>query len=380
MASTCMLASARRCPGERGRPSATSHRRFALENRMSLCISAPPPSARGQLGSISHGGRRGRGSAQSLSKRAEETLVKTSVLDRSSIRMGIPSKGRMAEDTLDLLQSCQLRCVKPNPRQYFGQIPAFPDVEVWFQRASDVVRKLSTGDLDLGIVGTDMFAEFAQEDADLVVVHDALEFGRCKLALGVPVGGKYTDVHSLDDLRSMDWCSSSPMRVVTGYTNIARRCTAAFLPAAWTLFPAANAWWLALLAPLAAAFVPSHACTRPGRSRMCRFFRESGFEDVVLLSADGALEAAPAMGAADIILDLVSTGVTLRENNLKTIKGGDILDVRRASACPLLHGPIDRRRSGPFHRPAPATSSSVAACIFLSFARCGRAPLHPPLS
>lgn len=51
----------------------------------------------------------------------------------------------------------------------------------------------------------------------------------------------------------------------------------------------------------------------------------------MLLSADGALEAAPAMGAADIILDLVSTGVTLRENNLKMIEDGDILAVRR---CP----------------------------------------------
>ena len=36
-----------------------------------------------------------------------------------------------------------------------------------------------------------------------------------------------------------------------------------------------------------------------------RFFRDNGFEHVVLLSADGALEAAPAMGSADIILDLV---------------------------------------------------------------------------
>ncbi len=39
-----------------------------------------------------------------------------------------------------------------------------------------------------------------------------------------------------------------------------------------------------------------------------RFFRERGFKHVALLSADGALEAAPAMGSADIILDLVSTG------------------------------------------------------------------------
>jgi ATP phosphoribosyltransferase len=59
----------------------------------------------------------------------------------------------------------------------------------------------------------------------------------------------------------------------------------------------------------------------------CRWFKNAGFEHVVLLSADGALEAAPAMGAADIILDLVSTGVTLRENNLKELQGGNILEV-----------------------------------------------------
>lgn len=68
-----------------------------------------------------------------------------------------------------------------------------------------------------------------------------------------------------------------------------------------------------------------------------RFFDKAGFEHVLLLSADGALEAAPAMGAADIILDLVSTGVTLRENNLKTVKGGEIMDVRIFPEAPLIH-------------------------------------------
>ena len=45
-----------------------------------------------------------------------------------------------------------------------------------------------------------------------------------------------------------------------------------------------------------------------------------------LSTADGALEAAPAMGAADCILDLVSSGTTLRENNLKQIDGGRVLE------------------------------------------------------
>lgn len=56
-----------------------------------------------------------------------------------------------------------------------------------------------------------------------------------------------------------------------------------------------------------------------------RFFEGHGFRNVKLLSADGALEAAPAMGFADIILDLVSSGVTLRENNLREIAGGRVL-------------------------------------------------------
>lgn len=71
--------------------------------------------------------------------------------------------------------------------------------------------------------------------------------------------GKYASVTTLEQLRNMPWTPETPLRVVTGYHNIARR-----------------------------------------------FFNQHGFKYVVLLSADGALEAAPAMGSADIILDLVS--------------------------------------------------------------------------
>ena len=42
---------------------------------------------------------------------------------RTALRMAIPSKGRMAEDTLKILQDCQLSVYKPNPRQYTAVIP-----------------------------------------------------------------------------------------------------------------------------------------------------------------------------------------------------------------------------------------------------------------
>jgi len=61
-----------------------------------------------------------------------------------------------------------------------------PNLEVWFQRASDVVRKLRYGDIDLGIVGYDMFAELADDDEDLIVVHDALDFGQVRPCVSTP--------------------------------------------------------------------------------------------------------------------------------------------------------------------------------------------------
>ncbi len=76
-----------------------------------------------------------------------------------------------------------------------------PGLEVWFQRASDVVRKLTYGDVDLGIVGHDMFAEIGNGDPKLVMLHDELNFGKCHLGLGVPTGGRFANIDSLDQLR-----------------------------------------------------------------------------------------------------------------------------------------------------------------------------------
>jgi ATP phosphoribosyltransferase len=58
-------------------------------------------------------------------------------------------------------------------------------LEVWFQRPKDIVRKLLSGDLDLGIVGLDILTEFGQGNEDLIVVHEALEYGDCRLSIAV---------------------------------------------------------------------------------------------------------------------------------------------------------------------------------------------------
>lgn len=80
-----------------------------------------------------------------------------------------------------------------------------------------MVRKLATGDVDLGIVGRDMFEEISNGDPDLIIVHDALRFGACHLGLGVPMTGAFASVNTLEQLRDMpQWTESNPLRVVTG--------------------------------------------------------------------------------------------------------------------------------------------------------------------
>lgn len=193
------------------------------------------------------------------------------------IRLGLPSKGRLQQDSLDLLKTCDLKVTQRNSRQYIAEIATMPAVEVWFQRPADIVRQVRNGDIALGIAGYDMVAEYRGEGDSIIVIHDALEFGQCSLEVIVPE--HWTSIHNIADLaaHARTFPAEAPMRVVSKFP---RRTT---------------------------AFLNDHAI--PHR----------------LLHADGALEAAPNMGTADIIVDLVQTGLTLQENRLKQIEGGRIL-------------------------------------------------------
>ncbi|KAJ9158959.1 hypothetical protein P3X46_024500 [Hevea brasiliensis] len=206
--------------------------------------------------------------------------IDTRVSERNEVRLGLPSKGRMASDTLDLLKDCQLSVKQVNPRQYVAEIPQLSNLEVWFQRPKDIVRKLLSGDLDLGIVGFDTVSEYGKGNEDLILVHDALEYGDCRLSFAIPNYGIFENVKSMRELAQMpQWTAEKPLRVATGFTYLGPK-----------------------------------------------FMKENGLEHVIFSTADGALEAAPAMGIADAILDLVSSGTTLRENNLKEIEGGVVLE------------------------------------------------------
>jgi len=191
-----------------------------------------------------------------------------------TIRLSLPSKGRLESDTLDFLSETGLRVFKPNPRQYEAHVPSLPDLGIIFQRPGDIVVSVRQGSIDFGITGMDVIEEKRGPNGDLLILHDALGFGHCSLALAVPEGwGEVTDLVSLKGYSAR---LERPLRVATKFPNLTER-----------------------------------------------FLTEKGIPHS-LISAEGTLETAPTIGYADVISDLVSSGQTLKDNRLRALTDGVI--------------------------------------------------------
>ncbi len=196
------------------------------------------------------------------------------------LRLSLPSKGRLSEDSLYFLNDCGLRVDKPNPRQYQAHIRALPELLVLFQRPGDIVVSVRDGSVEFGITGLDVVHERKGESDDLLILHDGLNFGHCTLSLAVPEN--WEPVLTIEDLRDYTQNLGRPLRVATKYPTL----TGKFL---------------------AERSIPH-----------------------TLISAEGTLETAPAIGYADIISDLVSSGQTLRDNRLRALQDGMILTSQAA--------------------------------------------------
>ncbi|MDX1600339.1 MAG: ATP phosphoribosyltransferase [Anaerolineales bacterium] len=201
-------------------------------------------------------------------------------MPRSDIRLALPSKGRMAQASLDFLEGAGLRVHKPNPRQFEATIPNLPELTVLFQRAGDIAVSVRDGSVDFGITGWDVVSERRGENGSLLPMDRELGFSRCRLHVIVPEA--WSEVDTMADLRARS-SGEDVVRVATKYPRLTRS-----------------------------------------------FFRDHDFDSLSLIEAEGTLEAAPAIGYADVIVDLVSTGTTLRDNRLKTLDDGLILE---SQAC-----------------------------------------------
>ncbi len=189
----------------------------------------------------------------------------------------------MYEGAAAFLEGCNLKVSRPNPRRYTAGIRTLPQADVLLHRPADIVEKVAEGEIDLGITGLDLVEEQRGDRDDLLVIYDDLGFSRAELVIAVPE--TWIDVSSWLDLADLAvelHGQGQPLRIATKYPELIRR-----------------------------------------------FCYANGINYFRLIDSQGATEAAPGLGYADVIADITETGTTLRDNQLKIV-GGPIL---RSQAC-----------------------------------------------
>jgi ATP phosphoribosyltransferase len=178
-----------------------------------------------------------------------------SCANRAGIRLAIPNKGRIAGPVMELLEKSGLHLLDLGERRLISRTPD-PQVEVLFARPVDIPEYVADGAADLGITGRDLVLERQAFVEELL----DLKLGQASLVLAVPEDSPIGDLKDL-----------AGMRVATEFPVIA-----------------ANFF-------------------------KCRSLKVS------LVVVGGACEIAPHLGIADAILDLTSSGETLRSNRLRVI-------------------------------------------------------------
>lgn len=206
------------------------------------------------------------------------------------IRLALPSKGHLYEGIVEILKTAGYKVRRASDRQYEAVIAGQPRFHVVFMRPADIVTQVQEGRCHLGVTGMDVYAERAAEAARTIVVTSDLGYAGCRLVVAVPES--WIDVgHVIDlvDLTSEFKSSGRTFRVSTKYP----------------------------------ALTQAH-------------FRRWGIYYYQFVDSEGALELHPSLGIADIIVDLTSSGVTLKDNRLKEIEQGIVLD---SAACLIGHAP-----------------------------------------
>ncbi|MBC7477637.1 MAG: ATP phosphoribosyltransferase [Pseudorhodobacter sp.] len=210
------------------------------------------------------------------------------------IKIGVPSKGRLMEQTFDWFSARGLKMQKSgSEREYAGQVAA-EGVELVMLSAGEIPRELAAGRIDLGVTGSDLVREKLADWRQQVGEVAALGFGHADLIIAVPAA--WIDVETLDDLDAAAAGFRAKhghrLRIATKYHRLVRD-----------------------------------------------FLTEQGVADYQLVDSQGATEATVKNMTAEAIADITSSGETLRANYLKVLSGSLILK----SQATLFQSALSRR-------------------------------------
>ena len=203
-------------------------------------------------------------------------------MTKNIINIGIPSKGRLRKDILEIFKKNKLNLVSERgERDLLGSIEQLKNVKILYLHAKEIVERLGDESLDLGFSGYDLLKESEINIQNKINVTRKYNFGKATLAVAIP--DPWIDVQTVADLEEIAFefkdKKKKRLRVATKYPNLTRD-----------------------------------------------FLFSKGVTQFKLVSSLGATEAYPFTGSSEIITDITSTGETLRANNLRILKDGKILE------------------------------------------------------
>ncbi len=199
----------------------------------------------------------------------------------TALSIGVPAKGRLKDAAAALFEKAGLALRKTgHERGYRGMIEGLDGVEVVFLSAAEIVHQLRTGRIHLGLTGEDLVRETLPDVEASVEFLAPLGFGRADVVVAVP--DCWIDVATMADLEDVAVQFARQhgrrLRVATKYLNLTRR-----------------------------------------------FFARHGVAGYRIVESVGATEGTPAAGTAELIVDITTTGTTLKANHLKVLEDGLIL-------------------------------------------------------
>lgn len=195
-----------------------------------------------------------------------------------SIKLGVPSKGRLMEKTFDWFGSHGVGLRRSGgDREYAGAVDGVDGVELVLLSAGEIPRELAAGRIHLGVTGTDLVREKLANWENRVAELAPMGFGHADLVIAVPT--LWVDVDTLDDLDA----AAAAFRKIHGYRlRIATKY---------------------------------HRLIR-------EFLKDYGVADYQLIDSQGATEGTVKNETAEAVADITSTGDTLRANHLKILTDG----------------------------------------------------------
>ena len=208
---------------------------------------------------------------------------------KNIITIGLPSKGRLMESSINFFKKNNLKPTSTGgERNYFAQIENLPNSKIIFLHAKEIIQRLGDGTIDIGISGLDLLKESSLNLQKKIEIKKKLDFGIANVVIAIP--NEWIDVQTVADLEEIAFefkeKKNQRLRVATKYENLTR---------------------IALFS--------------------------KGVTQFKIVKSLGATEIYPFTGSSEIITDITSTGETLRANNLRALKDGQIL---RSQACLMV--------------------------------------------